>query len=285
LLNKKSIKMKTIIVPTDFSDNSENALTYACELNKKWNAKILLLHCYNVLITVSDAPEFLISAEEIRKTAVDGLRRIKSNYETNYPGMLFETEAIMGMADDEIVNTAKKNNSELIVMGTHGASGLGEFLIGTNTATVTEKALCPVLAIPEKATFTGLKNIVFAADYGNHNFSHMHYIIDLAKIFDAEIILLHITSGKLEDNFEDLEIGRFKEQIIKESGYKNISYRLLEDKDVFHGMNLYLDQFPPDLFAMSTHDRTLAQRIFSRSLTKRMAYHSHVPVLAMHISK
>jgi nucleotide-binding universal stress UspA family protein len=168
-------------------------------------------------------------------------------------------------------------------MGTHGASGIGEFLIGSNAASVMENSTIPVMAIPDKAKFNGMKTIVFAADYGNHNFNHMHFLIDFAKCFDAEIIMLHITSGKIEDNFEDLEIGRFKERIIKESGYKNISYRLLEDKDVFHGMNLYLDQFPPDLLAMSMHDRTLAQRIFGRSLTKRMAYHSHVPVLALHI--
>ncbi len=277
--------MKNILVPVDFSDNAENALAFACGLSNKLNAEISLLHSYHVPVPVSDTGILPISDSEVRKISLDGLNRMRKDAESKFPQVRMNIHATMGMADIEIPAYAKKNKSDLIVMGTHGASGIGEFLIGSNTASVMENAEVPVMAIPDKAKFNGIKKIVFAADYGNHNFNHMHYIIDFAKTFEAEIILLHITSGKLEDNFEDLEIGRFKEHIIKESGYKNISYRLMEDKDVFHGMNTYIEQFPPDMVAMSMHDRTLAQRIFGRSLTKRMAYHSHIPVLALHINK
>lgn len=277
--------MKNIVVPTDFSDNSENALEFACGLNKKLNAEIVLIHSYHVPVPVSDSNILPISEYEVEKIALDQLHVLKTKIQERNPDMRFSVHATLGLADVEIPGFAKENKSDLIVMGTHGATGLKEFLIGSNAATVIENSTVPVMAIPEKAKFNGINKIVFAADYGNHNYNHMLYVIDLAKYFNAEIIMLHITSGKLEDNFEDLEIGRFKEHIIKESGYRNISYRLMEDKDVFHGLDNYLDQFPPSLLVMSIHDRNIVKKIFSRSLTKRMAYHSNIPVLALHIKK
>lgn len=275
--------MKTIIVPTDFSVNASNALTYACEVNKKLKAEIRLLHCYHIPVPVSDGYILPVTDLEIRKIAEDGIRRVKTNYEASYPGMQFTQETTMGMATDEIVAGAEKTNCDLIVMGTHGATGWEEFLIGTNTATVMEDATCPVLAVPENATFNGLKKIVFAADYGNHNFSHMTALIDIARMFNSEIILLHIASGEAEDGVADWEIAQFKERIVSESNYANITYRLLEDEDVYHGLHRYVEEFTPDMIAVSMRNRSLVQKIFSRSLTKRMAYHSHVPVLALHI--
>lgn len=275
--------IKNILVPVDFSDNSENALAFACGFSNKLNAKISLLHSYQVPIPVSDTLVLPISEKEVRKIALDGLNRMRKDAERKFPGTSINIQATLGMTDIEIPAFAKSCNAEIIIMGTHGASGIAEFLIGSNTANVMENAEVPVMAIPDKANFNGIKKMVFAADYGNHNFSHMHFLIQVAKQFDAEIILLHVSSGKIKDNFEDLEIGRFQERIIKESGYKNISYRMLEDKDVFHGVSTYIELFPPDLVVMSMHDRTLTQKIFSRSITKRMAYHSHVPVLALHI--
>lgn len=276
--------MKKILVPVDFSDNSENALEYACELGKKLNAEVFILHSYHVPVPVSEVV-ILPMPEEYHKIAMNGLTRAKDKAKERFPEVNMVIHAAMGSADLEIPAYANNIKADLIIMGTHGASGVSEFLIGSNAASVMENSLVPVLAIPEKAKFKELKKIAFAADYGNHNAGHVHFLIDLAKIFDSEIIMLHITSGNLEDNFEDLEIGRFKEYLVKESGYKNISYRLIEDKDVFHGLNTYLLQFPPDMLAMSMRNRSFAQKIFSRSLTKRMAYHGHIPVLALHITK
>lgn len=275
--------MKTIVVPTDFSDNAENALTYACEFNRKLNAKIHLLHSYHLPLPASDGPVVPISPKEMENIAINGLNRTKNKFELIFPGTQFETEATLGMASDEIESYAKKLNSDLIIMGTHGASGLKEFLIGTNAAAVMERASCPVLTVPEKAIFGGIKTMVFAADYGKHNYSHVIKLVEIAKIFDAEIILLHISSGEMEDTMEDLEIGQFKERVTRDSNYSKISYRLIEDKDVFHGMNTYIEQNKPDLLAISMRHRSFIEKIFSRSLTKRMAYHSDVPVLSMHI--
>ncbi|HRC32282.1 MAG TPA: universal stress protein [Bacteroidia bacterium] len=277
--------MKNILVPTDFSANAENALTYACELNRKMKTNIKLLHSYSVPVPAGDTLVVPIDDTELKAISLANLTKTRDKIHMQYPDMDLEVQSTMGMAADEIVLIAQETNTELIVMGTHGATGIGAFLLGTNTANVIERTKCAVIAVPENAVFNGLKRIVFAADYGNHNFEQIKHVVEFAKMFGSEIILLHISTGEVEGVFEDMEIARFKEQVISESGYNNVTYRLIEDKDVFHGINQYLEQFKPDMLAISMRSRTLFERMFSRSLTKRLAYQTHTPLLALHIAK
>lgn len=274
--------MKTILVPTDYSENAENALTYACEINKQLNYKILLFHSYHIPIPVSDIPVVPVSEAEVRRNSVNALNAIKKNMEKSYAGMEFNVLANMGLADDEIVNEAKNLKCELIVMGTHGKSGLGDYIMGTNTATVIGNAPCPVLAVPEKVAFKGIHKIVFAADYGTHNFDNALHVVNLARHFDSELILLHITKGKMDENFEYAELEAFKHRLSEQSGYPKISFKLLEDTDIYHGLNIYLDEINADMLAISMRNRNFFQKIFDRSLTKKMIYHSHLPTLVFH---
>lgn len=277
--------MKNILVPTDFSQNADNAMSYACELNLKMRTNIILVHSYSVPVPAGDTLVVPIDDTELNALSIANLTKTRDKLHMKYPEMQIEVKSTMGMAADEIVNLAEENNCELIVMGTHGASGLGAVLLGTNTANVIERAKCAVIAVPENAVFNGLKKIVFAADYGNHNFEQIKHVVDFARMFGSEIILLHISTGEVEGVFEDKEIARFKEQVISESGYNNVTYRLIEDKDVFHGINQYLEQHKPDMLAISMRTRSLFERLFSRSLTKRLAYQTHTPLLALHIAK
>ena len=102
--------MKTILVPTDFSANADNALTYACEINKKLNVTIEILHSYYIPVVVSDGPVIPVSPDEIKKAAVDGLNRAKSDYEKKYKDMLFNISAVIGAIDDEMAVQFKEKS-------------------------------------------------------------------------------------------------------------------------------------------------------------------------------
>lgn len=277
--------MKSLLVPTDFSENADNAITFACEMNLKLGATIHLLHSYYVPVPATDIPLVPISDNDMRDIAIEGLTKTKDRFMNRYSGMEFNLYATVGEVDNEVVAYSNKFDDTIIVMGTHGASGMGEVLFGTNTASVMEKAQCPVIAIPEKAAFNGLRKIVFAADYGTHNYDHAIKLIDIARKFNSEVILLHVSSGEIEGAVEDIEISRFKDRLLEATKYPNLSYRLVEDEDVYRGISDYAEKYNPDLITISMRNRSLMERLFSRSLTKRLAYHSVVPVLALHIAR
>lgn len=280
--------MKTIIVPTDFSANADNALRYTCNMHKNIEGKIVLFHTYSVPAVVGD--DYLIpplpDVNELKDMSDEILNKLALAYQKEFPAMSFVIESSLGAGSvaEEVLGSAEHHKADLIIIGTHGTSGMKEFLFGTTAASVMADAKCAVLSVPENASFNGMKSIVYAADYGRHNFEHLHRVIDLVKKFGSEIILLHVAVLEPDDAMADHEIAQFKERIVSETGYANISYRLIEDNDVYHGVHSYVEEFPPDMLVMSMRNRSFAEKIFGRSLTKRMSYHSHVPVLALHIN-
>ena len=274
--------MENILVPTDFSDNANNALTYAAELNKKLNAEIMLFHVYTIPVIATDIPVFVLTEGEVQADAEVKLGKLKQEYKALYPEMEFKTKASMGLAKNGIIDEEKEARYDLVVMGTRGASGMSGFFTGSNTASVIGKSACPVIAVPENARMTGLNKIVFAANYGTDDFENVFEVIEIARLFDSEVILLHVATGELNKTFEFAEIEGFKAQISGESRYDKISFKLLEDTDVYHGLNFYIDEIKADMLILNMRNRTFAQKFASSSLTKKIAYHTHIPLLAFH---
>jgi nucleotide-binding universal stress UspA family protein len=277
--------MKTILIPIDFSKNSDNAIHFALELNKRLNAKITLFHSYVVPAYASDIPVVMVSDEELKSSAEKGMAKLTERLGMEYPGMPIETMLHDGFAEEEIVAATATSKTDLVIMGTQGASGLREVLIGSITAAVMEEAECPVLAIPENAAFKGLHKIVFATNYAENDFENVENVIDIARQFNAGVILLHISSGELDTAYEYAAIETFKERIKADSKYENVSFKLLESRDVIDGLSFYLDEVKADMLAMSMHHRTFFQKVFNRSKTKRMAFHTHIPLLAFHVKE
>jgi nucleotide-binding universal stress UspA family protein len=274
--------MKTILLPTDFSKNSDNAIHFALELNKMMKLKVILFHSYVLPVLASDVPIAMTSDSELEKAAQKRIKQLKDKLIKEYPEMEIETKLSPGYAEDEIVQISSAKKADLVVMGTQGASGLREVLIGSITAAVMEDVKCPVLAIPEHSTFKGLNKIVFATDYAYNDFENVERVVDIARSFNAEVILLHISNGEIDKAYEFDAIERFKEKMVEDSKYDKVSFKLLEYRDVIDGLNLYLDEVNADLLVMSMHHRTFFQKIFVRSKTKKMAFHTHIPLLAFH---
>jgi nucleotide-binding universal stress UspA family protein len=276
--------MKTILVPTDFSSYSDNALRYAAALSMKMDARILVFHSYHVPVPATDVPIDIKSEAELKKSALKSLHDLKESFGKEFPDTRFSIETTSGFADDEIIERVTKEKCDYVVMGTHGSSGLVEVLLGSNTAKVIEKAACPVFAIPGEAVFEGLNRIVFAADYGTHNFNNALGIVEMARTFGSQVNLLHIRSGDMDETMEYAELESFKNRVCRESGYDKVSFTLIDHSDVFQGLNGYLEEERPDLLVLSMRNRNFVQKVFSRSLTKRMAHHAHIPLLVLHIS-
>jgi nucleotide-binding universal stress UspA family protein len=274
--------MKKILVPIDFSNDAEHALQYALELNKKLKGKILLYHSYVLPVYATDIPLAVPDYAEMEKVAMDGLTSLQAKYRKEYPGTPIETYVSEGFAEDAITKAAEKTNADLIVMGTKGASGLREALIGTVTATIIEHAACPVIAVPPQAKWTDLDKIVYATAYEEGDFGNIEQVIAFARKMDAEVVLLHISSGKNDKAYEFDALERFRESIVQDSGFQKVTVKLIEDQNVFTCISNYIEEVNADMVAMNLRHRSFMQKLFERSLTKRMAYHTHVPLFAFH---
>jgi nucleotide-binding universal stress UspA family protein len=273
--------MKLIVVPSDLSEISDNAIEYAVALNRNIKAGIVLLHTYYIPVATSEAA-VVLPEKEIRINAVKAIENVREKYELAYPDIVFTTNVSEGFPDIEIISAEKRLHADLVVMGSNESSKLARFFSGSNMAAVLEKSVCPVLCVPGNVKFRHMNRIIFAANYGVDDFKNVFDLIEFAGLFNSEIILLHVSDGKNEIAFDYNQLDSFKNQIQNESGYQNISIKLLEEENVFDGINNYLNEVNADLFAISMRNRSFLKSVFSPGLTRKMVYHSHVPILIYH---
>ena len=280
--------MKNILFPTDFSPNAENALNYAVEIARKVNGNLVLLHAYSVQLIDPNMPaEIYLSAyQEEEKSAKESLeelsKRITESNKDENGNNLFSTEAIVtqGLVVDEVLSLINDFKIDIVIMGTHGTSGITELILGSNTASVIEKATIPVLAIPGNAVYKGISNIVYAYDDIKSGLPSFQRLLEFAKIYDSEITLLHIIeTGKDTADLNKREFDRIRET----SAYEKIRLELVKEENIIEGINDYVNSNNVDVLAMAIRKRTLLDKIFSRSLTKKMAYHTKIPLLALHL--
>lgn len=274
--------MKTILVPTDFSKNANHALKYAVELAKKENAKILLLHAYHTTYVAPDVP-YQYAAAIFGATIEDTDKKLRSLLKRiQIKNIKCEAINIERFPVDAIIDVADKTKPYLIVMGTKGATGISEVLMGSNTAKVIEKAKCPVIAVPEKAKFGSINHITYATDYQTSDLEALKRLVEIAKLFDSFITILHVADQSLAYDDDTEFMIKFKKKVIAKIKYPKIQYKLIYGKNVVKDLESYIKRGKPDLFAMSTKHRNIYEKLFDSSITKKMAYHTKVPILAFH---
>lgn len=270
---------KTILIPTDFSGNAQNAIRYAIRFFGSDNRFILL----NTWQTPYTPPEVLISVEDIlMKTSKEGLENelgwIKKSEELK--DISFETISEFGNLVDIIKSAVREKKVDFVVMGTQGASGLRETLLGSNTAAVAKTLSCPLLAIPAGATFNGIKHMIFATDYKEvENPDAFKTMINVAKHHNAEITVLNVLDkGKITDVKEGYEGIKIDHQL---TGVKH-TYSFIENDDKAAGIDEYLTTNKPDMLVVLERKTGFFRSVFHRSITKQMAFHTHVPMLVLH---
>lgn len=275
----------SILVPTDFSKNASNALDYAITLAKKEKAKILLLHAFHVTYITPDVPaEFM--ATEIENAEKMAVKKMKSLYEkVKHENIECEVFLRQDAAVDLIMEVAQDKNPEFIIIGTTGASGLEDIIMGNITATVISKAKCPVIAVPEKASFKHIKHITYATDYLISDLDALKKLVEIAKLFKATITVVHISNEVFTHENEEQFMNKFKAKVKKKIKYENIAYKLIYGQNFINTLEEYIHHESSDLLAMSTHHQSIYDKVFGKSNTKKMSYHSTIPLLAFHHKK
>jgi len=269
--------MKKILVPTDFSNNANNALKYANNFAKTINNKIVLLHSYLPLAGKYNMISGIVAEDiAIQKMSCEKkLEKVSSKY------VKVPVSHIVKIGDpiDEIIDSAQKSKSQLIIMGTHGASGLKRILFGSNTSDVISKSNTPVLAIPQRYRFKKIKTIVYATDL-NNTINELKHIIPIAKQLNATIEVLNLNySYNLNEDKKQVV-----EKKIKALSYKKI--KMVEQKatieqTMIEQIKKYLVKTKPQLLVMFPEDKAWFDKLFISSKTEELANQIKLPLLSI----
>ena len=277
---------KTILVPTDFSHYADNALKYAAALAGKEGSKLLILHAIQITYAVSEIPVQMVM-EEISMPQRKAESKLKKLCEAISREYKIKCDFICreGLATEVILETSATIRVGLIVMGTQGASGVKEMIFGSNTARVMEESACPVIAVPKGASFHGMRQIVFSTDYRESDLMALKAVAAIAKTFRSRISVLHVADEELTKKTEQELMQRFSGEVARKIKYPNISYRVKYGTLPERVLQEHIEKTKSDLIAMSLLRRNLFQKIFGTSLTRKMAFHSRIPLIAFHYKK
>lgn len=274
------------LVPTDFSDYAKDALIYAIEMSKVHGGSITLLNVYppaSISPYVYDELIKSVTSEIKTKT----INKLKNEWNSNSKGILSketkiksEFKALEGGVVDNIIATAKKDKTNMIVMGTKGAGKIVRFLFGTTASKVIEKAPCPVLAIPKLAKYKKINKILYATGCNSHELDSIKDTIEFAGDYDAHIDIIYVSDDPKEDARKNLE--KMKNLVEKNTNYKKLHFELIQSDDVVDAINVYIQVKKISLLALATKKRTIFNKLFDKSIAQEMSFHLRIPLLAYH---
>jgi len=294
---EKLKEVRRILVPVDFSETSLNACNYALGLAHKLKAEVKLLYAYYNPV-ISSEPYLETNPYEynldsvvgnIEKEAKQHLKNLKLQLEGFLKKEKFANVKISyaldrGEPEEVILNYSKKYNPGVIVMGTRG-KGEGESkIIGSVTKKIIGKATIPVFAIPHRSVYLGINfvnKVLYATDFDDSDFKALRKLINLIRPFGLKIYCTHIATDA-KNTFDNAKMDTLEEHFRKEYGDVNMVCDLIENEDVLEGLEDFIDEKDIDIIAFTTHKRGIFERFFNPSLTKKMLFHTNIPLLVFH---
>ena len=295
--------IRTILVPTDFSPFSLKALTYGCAVAKKFGATLHLLHVNDVQFEPALAP-FLAAGMELDHKMRRRLRLVAAKCAV--PIGPARCHVRKGKAFDQICHEAKQLGADLIIISTHGYTGLKHMLLGSTAERVVRHASCPVLVVRDFVSRGGngarerkafrLKKILVAVDFSEHSRQALAHAVALAKHFGSKVILFHSVSAHyyatnpdytvydLPDLMESLREGAEKQMqdLVRRTAFSGVPF----ESQVTVGIpSETILQFAvdagADLVVTATHGRTGLKRALIGSTAEQIVRFAKCPVLAI----
>jgi nucleotide-binding universal stress UspA family protein len=277
--------MKKIIVPIDFSDHSENALKAAALLSKKVNIEIYALHMLDIQeVNLSQSAEFT------QEKAVFFLKLAEIRFKNFLQKDYLEGVKVVPIIKhykvfSEINAIAKEVSADFILMGSHGASGLKEFFIGSNTEKVIRYAETPVLVVKSELNDVDFSDVVFATDFSEESIPAYKKMLVSLAFLNAKIHLLYINlpneKFKTTPQMEALVHNFLMKTEGNTDRLRDVNFVCA--KYIEHGILTFSNAVGADLIVLATHGRKGLSHIFSGSVSEDITNHSALPIMTFKI--
>jgi nucleotide-binding universal stress UspA family protein len=278
--------MKTILVPTDFSECANNALRFAAFVANKTGASLNLLHVIEVpsvgfngdIESTTDDVPYMIGLLKATKTK---MKKLLAQPYLNDITIRHNIE--VGSIEDHILRAAEKYKSDLIVMGTHGLSGISRVLTGSTANKIVNRATIPVLTIKESVKEPVIRKILYATDFSETADKTFSEVEKLGKLLDAEIeIVKVVTRFQFETSSQsEKAISRFKEKFSD----PNLKVSIYYSQSKQAGIRSYAQKVHADLIAIGMYRRNGLGNFFTNINTEGLINHSTLPVMAINCDR
>lgn len=268
--------MKNIVAPTDFSASANKAAHYAAQLAKATGARLHLFHVFHVPIVVSDVP-VVPSLDGMEQESLDKLEAIANEIQDMY-GITAIIKADVGFSVDEIANYGEKVSADLIVMGLQGHGKTSDFLLGSTSTAYVERSTIPVLIVPTESKFVAPQWITLATDLREIEIHTLDVLKDIATFYKSKINIVNVSPGLELPDFQKSVAGIKLDRYFQEL---NHLFFFPDEKNVIKGMDEFMSDHQTDWIAMIPRKHGFFDRMFGKSITKKMAYHTQVPLLIL----
>ncbi len=265
--------MKKILFPINFSDHTTEAFKYAADLALFLKAKLVVMHAYN-------EPEVkMATKEELAEMASETIDKllafVEEHLSEDYKKVKVKYVAKGGIAADAILKVALEEEINLIVIGGIGKPNNVNQILGSTVLDVLKKSDCPVLAIPVKAKFQGIDNIVYTVNFEFRDMGAINYLKKWCTAFNTPLHCLHVVE-KGENEWNAIKNMKIMKKVYKE--HKRLQFQMRAG-DFETELHEFVRTKRIDLIAMISHKRNFIGRLLDPSIVNKMAGQVNVPLL------
>ncbi|MCC5915878.1 MAG: universal stress protein [Cryomorphaceae bacterium] len=267
--------MQTIIFPTDFSKGAKYAFDFAVAIAQKTGAQVIALNAYDLPYAETIMTHSLLDV--MKKNAEEAMEKVSEQLKE--AGVKHKILVQMGNPIRVVKEAVEEFKADIVVLGTKGASGLEEVLIGSNAAAILHNVDCPVLSIPKGSTFNTVDTIVYGSDFRSKKSGKaLRELKAVAELFNAKIIVTHVV---VNYQIDKETIAEAKARISPILEGVNHTFEVIHAESVEDGLLEFAATQGADMVALMSKNYSFFEGLFHRSLSSKVAYHASIPYLAL----
>jgi len=268
-----------ILIPVDYSATAQRAASMGVSLAKRFGAEVFLFHSYGLpAIGISEG---IVIADNIKHNEAKKLHQFMERLKNEFGDVVIHPILEFGSAVDLIQRTVEERRIDLVVMGTKGNTDAVNTVFGSIASHTIQNVPCPVLIIPKNLKTEGFKEVLFASDFHftNDTATYLKPLLALSREFQPVIHIVHVEQfvpvTAHVRNVEELKLTG----LLSETKH---SFHYLEAADTEEGLFDFAHKYHCDLIVALTRHYSIWERMVHRSLTKKLALHSEIPLLILH---
>ncbi len=277
------LDIRKIVVPVDFSETSEHATDQAAWLAATTEAELLLVHVLPPDRQYFESPETFTTPDdsvEVRKDAAAKLELVARDLSGKY-GITPRCRVLQGKVSYELIDLASEEHADLIMMGTHGAKGLEEILIGSNAQHLVTKAPCPVITFQQEKRKPGFSNIVLPIDRSRHSRQKVGVAINVALLCNSKIHIVGLLDNEDEGEYQKLQVVLDQVQMAIDRSEIPYTRHTVKGDNIAQEAMKYAQSINADLIMILTEDESVLGKLDLGPLSKHIVNHSTIPVMSL----